>query len=214
MQVPIASCSGSDFFTHVPGGLPQPAASVMVEMCAIDRLLAEARNRRLTTSQFKMLTDARNAAQYRLLSLPDWEQLEPNERQACLLAVYECCRITAVLYSNAVIFPLPTNTGWHERLIKSLRRLLETSNMMDWRLDVSALLTWTLFVGGIASYRSPDRYFFENTLRDVVHQERVKWSQVEATLSMFLWSRQACDVGATVLWDAVSMDVGNVNRAL
>ena len=211
MQVPIASCFGSGFFTHVPGGLPQAAKSVLVEMCAIDRLLAEARNRRLTTSQFKILTDARNAAQHRLLSLPDWEHLEHGQRQECLLAVYECCRITAVLYSNAVIFPLPTNTGWHKRLIKSLRRLLETSNMMDWRLNVSALLTWTLFVGGIASYRSPDRYFFENTLRDLMRRERLKWPQVEATLSMFLWSKQACDVGAAVLWDAVSMQVDEVN---
>ena len=120
--------------------------------------------------------------------------------------MYECCRITGVLYSNAVVFALP-NSGWHVAIVRTLREMLETSDLGNWAVDSTALLLWALFVGGIASYATEDRGFFEQSLRTCVVSNRlIEWSAVQALVRQFLWSNSACGSGAAALWDALGLD--------
>lgn len=208
MHISLAESPGIGFHAQVPGGLTQASEMVLLELSAVDVLMSENRQRRMPPLQEKMLVDARNAAQYRLLSLPPWEELHPAEQEGRLLAAYECCRITATIYSNSVIFPLPLTTGWHRKLIARLRGILECSNMVAWSLESSSLLIWCLFIGGIAAYRSCDRSWFESTLQKALCKAQVlQWIDVERVLNAFLWSREACSIGAAALWDAVEVDV-------
>ncbi|KAK5681885.1 hypothetical protein LTS10_006419 [Elasticomyces elasticus] len=203
---PPTSCVGYGFATLVPGGLPSMAVSVLSEVCAVDGLLTIAKLRRLKSRQDKMLVDCRNAAQYRLLSLPSWDELEEDDRTERSRITYELCILTAVLYSNAVIFPLPLNTGWHRRLITRIRDTIEHSTLSSSSSD-SSLLIWSLFVGGIAAYRSHDRAWFEMNLQVALARSRIyRWNDAEMLLTAFMWSRDACRMGAAVLWDALDVE--------
>ncbi|KAK5698616.1 hypothetical protein LTR97_006262 [Elasticomyces elasticus] len=203
---PPTSCVGYGFVTLVPGGLPAVAVDALSEMCAVDALLGNARLRCLKARQNKMLVDVRNAAQYRLLSLPSWEELKEDDRTVRSRTAYELCILTAVLYSNAVIFPLPLNTGWHSRLITRIRDTIEHSALSSSSSDTSMLI-WSLFIGGIAAYRSHDRAWFEMNLQAALARARIyRWNDAEMLLTAFMWSRVACSMGAAVLWDALDTE--------
>ncbi|KAK3635603.1 hypothetical protein LTR56_014643 [Elasticomyces elasticus] len=206
LHMPPLACSGYGFATLVPRGLPSMAVSVLLEVCAVDGLLTIAKLRRLKSRQHKMIVDVRNAAQYRLLSLPSWDELEEDDRTERSRTAYELCILTAVLYSNAVIFPLPLNTGWHRRLITRIRDTIEHSTLSSSSSN-SSMLIWSLFVGGIAAYRSHDRAWFEMNLQAALARARIyRWNDAEMLLTAFMWSRDACRMGAAVLWDALDVE--------
>ncbi|KAK3070752.1 hypothetical protein LTR53_009896 [Teratosphaeriaceae sp. CCFEE 6253] len=207
LHIPPAECLGRGFTTQTSGGLTPEAESVLLELCAIDMLLGEVRLRRLKEGQDKLIVDVRNKAQYRLLSLPSWGELAEHEQTGRSRTIYELCLVTALLYSNAVIFPLPLNTGWHCKAITRLRGLVERSRIVASTDDISSMLLWCLFVGGIASFRSPDQAWFEMQLRIVLARAQLhRWRDVEQTLRAFLWSVEACRMGAAVLWDALGVE--------
>jgi hypothetical protein len=204
LQPPV--CLGSGFRNRTHGGLLDEHAAVFVDLCEIDRLMTEARIRKSNEEQKRLLVNVRNAAQHRLLSLPPLEEADCVERHGHLSFVYECCRITTVLYSNAVIFPLPLNTGWHTRLIAKLQSMLAGLRNICDRHHEWSLLVWCLVIGAVASFGSGNFKTFEDHLYEVLPRVGLtRWRNVEDVLEAFIWSKEACKLGATMLWNSLEV---------
>jgi hypothetical protein len=194
-------------FSQIAGGLPDQAVAIYQKLAIVDLLMSQHRQPRATESDFDKLMGARSETLHELLSLPAWQNMVDAQKATSYEATYEICRLTTVLYSNAVIVGLPPHTGWHKPIVKRLRQLLEASNLHLWSGDLSKLLIWSLFIGGIAAYRGPSRAFFESYLNEVLlAQDVVSWPVVRQGLKDFLWSDSACEQGAAVLWDALELN--------
>lgn len=186
-------------------GLPLYAVECLVLLSSIDRLLAECHSP--SNLDHTSLVNARNTAQHQILSLPAWEELEDAEKRDTAPIIYECCRLTALLYSTAVIFGMPPQTNWHLKIVRQIRQLLELTDFDSWSKPHAPLLIWSLFVAGIAAYRSPERKFFEQALERVLRKSHLAtWIEVERVIARFVWSDIACAHGAAVLWDALGVN--------
>jgi hypothetical protein len=192
---------GKAFFARVPGGLPPKALAVFVRIATIDRHMATRRGKDLEKSEENEVVRTRNAVQHSLLSLPEFAALDADESKGTHPMMYELCRLTAVIYSSAVIMGVPPHLGWHTVLVKRLRKMLEACKLEECKDEESDLLVWSLCVGGLAAWRSPHRTFFETSLKEVVHRRKLSnWQKVERIVEDFLWSEAACKHGAAMLW--------------
>jgi hypothetical protein len=149
----------------------------------------------------------RNLALHSTLSLPTWEELSVSDGGDTDFALYEACRITAVIYSNAVLLGLPTHSGWHRGFVGRLRDVLQATDLSALTDRSPDVLVWILFIAAISSYRTPHRRFFEASLRDTLLSTRLlSWHAVKQCLGEFLWSESACEHGAAVIWDAMDLE--------
>ncbi|KAK3680118.1 hypothetical protein LTR78_000495 [Recurvomyces mirabilis] len=201
LQIPTPPCPGHGFVRTAVTLWPEETFDVLADLAGIDRVLAEVRTRSLTAAQKEGLIDTRNAIQYRLLSLASLSSFCHGPPCSAQVA-YECGRVAATLYSNAVIFPLPLNTGWHRNLLKQLHVLLSDHDWFAYLANSPDFLIWCLVVGGIASLGSTQREWFVETFRSIVKKICIKeWAEVEDMLKSFLWSEEACGPGGLVLWE-------------
>lgn len=148
------------------------------------------------------LIDMRNAVQHRLVSLTLGSDLgDVTVQQA---GVYECCRLTAVLYACAVTFPFPTTTGWDRNLVRGIKMTLENLSLENWPVYPSDFHLWVLVLAGIAAFQKVERAWFAEKLRKLAWRKGLcNWSQVVPILKSFLWMDTACEVGGMSLWDEV-----------
>ena len=158
-------------------------------------------------SDFHTVLCIRNSAIHSTLSLPPWEELSISDNGETDFALYEACRITAVIYSNAVLLGMPTHSGWHQNFVGKLRGVLQATDLSALAEYSPDVLVWILFIGAISSYRTPHRCFFETSLRDaLLLTGMVSWHSVRHCLGEFLWSEDACEHGAAVIWDAMDLE--------
>nr|OQO19917.1 hypothetical protein B0A51_10532 [Rachicladosporium sp. CCFEE 5018] len=203
---PLASGgAGRGFFLHAQQGLTPRSLSILMQLSAVNERLKHetVQNAETAPEPDPHLLRLLHKLQHQLLSLPNWDDLDSREQKASVRHVYDCVRLAAVIYSNAVLLALPHHTGWHTALSHRLRDLIDLN---DWRDDMTMypVLPWVLTVGGIAAYRSQDRVFYEETLTELLQiMDSPSWKAVERTLGGFLWSRQACKHGAAMLWQGL-----------
>lgn len=120
-------------------------------------------------------------------------------------SLYECCRLTALIFSVAVIFPTTNQFSVLQRLVRELKAELEGMDMNIIPPDALNVLLWTLVLGGVAALGKPERLWFTLQLK-IVGEARLKldsWKSVEQILETFLWLRSACSPGGRQLWHEV-----------
>lgn len=160
---------GKGFFADVPGGLPLHTLSVLMRLATIDRYMAKQCGTDMTDDAYRRMMSTRNSIHHAVLSLPVWDDLPEAERnlsRTCQQPLYEATRLSAIIYSCAVIYCLPPHRNWHLKLTGELRKVIEGyARFMD---EAPYLLLWVLCVGALAALRSPDRMFFEQKLGEVV----------------------------------------------
>ena len=192
-------------FSNLSNNLPGEAVTALRGLARVDAVMAYfdvPMNKDVET-----VLHARNSAIHSVLSLPSWDELSASDREKTDFATYESCRIASLMYSNAVLLGLPSHNGWHRTFVKKLQRVLETTDLIQWAEFSPDLLIWALFVGGIVSYRTPCRSFFESSLRNaLLLTGMTSWHSVRQCLEQFLWSDNACDHGTTVIWDAMELE--------
>lgn len=179
-------------FSEIVGGLPGDALDVFLDLAAVDSIMA--RFNETSSENAERLVNVRNAVIHRLISLPSWDELDTNEKEGRSSSVYDVCRLTSVMYATAVMLGMPPHLGWHVRLAGRLKALLEAAELDQWWEDTSDLFVWSLVIGGIASYRSPYKEYFERTLRQtLVRRGWLSWLVVRKRIRGFLWSDNACE---------------------
>jgi hypothetical protein len=192
-------------FSTVSGSITPQAAASFRSLAHADMIME---HQYLPTNMDIMsILYVRNTAIHSVLSLPPWEELPISDQEQTDLVIYEACRTTAIIYSNAVLLGLPTHTGWHRNIVERLRAILEEADLNSWAEHSPGLLSWVLFIGCLASYRTPHRQFFEMFLRDTLLSSGMRsWRSLRRNLGEFLWSESACEHGAAVIWDAMDLD--------
>ncbi|KAK4493789.1 hypothetical protein PRZ48_014974 [Zasmidium cellare] len=207
IEVQADSKPGYGFSTHIPGGLPQTMLQALTFLCSVDALMSLARDDVQLEYDRNHLVQARNATHHQILSLDRWGDLEEEQRSGCSREAYECCRLTSRLYSTAILWGMPPDTGWHYKIVRQVRDILEASQFHRWPQESARFLAWVLVMCGIASYRSADRRFFEQSLRVTLLRNGVTTlHQLKEVVSPFVWSEKACADGTAVLWDMLDIN--------
>jgi hypothetical protein len=201
--------AGSSFIESIPGGLPQEAISVLVYLSATDRALSDAHQNQFDRD---VLIAAVSDAHHRLMCLPPWPKLSEEARAGSFSAIYECCRLSAILYSMCVIFPVPVASGWHLDLLGQLHHLHETARMLAWPEDTSALLVWSSLVAAIAAHDTVEWVFFRQLLESVLEKARVRtWREARQIVRKFIWTDAACEAAALLVGQHVSLQEAAVS---
>lgn len=186
-------------FFKLPGGLPHSAASVFAEIACLDRIMSTFQGHTPTDAELVTLLDARCATLHRLFSLPAWDELTSEGQEKPHRAIYEVCRITAIIYCNAIILPIPLHNGWNDRCTAMLAELLTTADVEKRSADVSGLHVWALLIGGVAAQGTAQRPLFEVALKQWYATHPQSWSAIIAGLKEFVWSDHACKVAGAAL---------------
>jgi Fungal specific transcription factor domain len=148
----------------------------------------------------------RTAIQHKLLTLPAVDELNFPEGDAETPPnVYECCRLTAMIYSVAVVYPVPNSYDLLQELVKRLKTAIEVLDVYN--RDLDGILLWILVLGGIAALDKPERPWFTSQLHLLSRRIGVAdWDTVEDKLESFLWLDSACGSGGQMLWDEIGPD--------
>jgi hypothetical protein len=198
------SSPGRGFFVHSSGGLPPQALSSLMKMATLNQYMSARREAVLSQNNRRKLLDTRDVLQHELLLLAPWDELDEPSQRCSFRHVYECCRLGALIYSNGVILGLPPHRGWHTKLSRLLRGLVESVEAKVWADELSELLIWSLCVGALAAQHSSDRQWYETTLKFAFAMKRLTtWAAVEDILDGYLWCSAACRRCAAVLWASI-----------
>ena len=191
--------TASHGLTSIAGILPFEVLDVMINIANTDRLLSNHLD--VVSLNSRQLESARCIVHYQLLCLPAWDDTDGVYSEWADETVYECCRLTAILYSNAVIMNIPPHTGWHLSLCAQIRRHLEGCDMEELSGDAPGLLIWILCIASIAAYGLEQQDFFASALQCALDREGVETRQAaEDVLVGYLWSSEACGKGADLVW--------------
>ena len=162
------------------------------------------------------LIAARNTTQYTLLSLPtERDRKGTLGQENALIPVYELIRISLLIFSNMVLFPLPVTSGVSLRLAQSLKSLLTHQKLVDashslWVGQRPAVL-WALTLGGISEGLSTEeRQWFRDHVALVCQWLKVdSFEDLTELLLGFIWIDRLMNDAAEVLWqDVITVSPG------
>jgi hypothetical protein len=146
----------------------------------------------------------RTGIQKRLLVLPTAKELNINTTVLSCPDLYECCCLTAMIFSIAVIYPIPNTYDVLQTLVRQLIASLEVVDIEILSVDYSGVLLWILVLGGIAALGKPERpWFVLNLALNSLKRLKLDWDSVEDILKSFLWLESACSPGGRRLWGEV-----------
>ncbi|KAJ5144603.1 Protein of unknown function DUF3468 [Penicillium atrosanguineum] len=155
-----------------------------------------------------LLADQRNLTQHTLLSLLPSSDIPTSFSHPTEATTYDICRLTALIFSVGVMFPIPAQNTPLKSLAKQIQAQLSlpTASAM-WSAPRNRIpLIWALTLGGIAATDTPERPFFVSALGETARRSGLTtWPQIRLTLDMMLWYDLACDEAAQILWfEAIS----------
>lgn len=150
----------------------------------------------------RQLSDRRNLIQHHLMSLRP-----TSRRDAVQVNLAEACRLSTIILSVGVIFPLSGNEAPFSRLAYMLKAELESCGalaLLSERQYTNTLI-WVLTLGGIAATRTPSRPWFVEKLSTVPITSTNLWSEVSKKLQAMVWLGSACDYAGERLWKEVEV---------
>ncbi|KAF2167784.1 hypothetical protein M409DRAFT_21934 [Zasmidium cellare ATCC 36951] len=196
---PPANEPTNAFTNSIPNNLPLPLSKTLTSLRHLTHALS-----RPTTPPSTLIT-ARNALQHRLLSLPSWSHLKTlGETEGSFLATYETCRLTAILFSNAVFFPIDRAVAWRVKLLRLLREVLDRANLGGWKGTGGwRLAVWSLVIANLTACGTGLEEYFLRALRRTLRVKGVdvlEWDDLQELLEGYLWCESVCNPGLEILW--------------
>ncbi|PON25463.1 hypothetical protein TGAM01_v205757 [Trichoderma gamsii] len=138
--------------------------------------------------------DARNQIQHALLSLPQGDQLDATivpGFTTISTTEYELMRISLLLYSFIVIFPIPFRFGPFVRLRVLLRGVLTKPD--TYRRLPKAVILWSLTIGRIIPAHE-DKDWFEKKLIEAMSWTKVSSvEELKVILKSIMWQDDVLD---------------------
>ncbi|KAE9381124.1 hypothetical protein N431DRAFT_320644 [Stipitochalara longipes BDJ] len=146
----------------------------------------------------------RTAVQKLVMLLPAAKELELNISASSMPSIYECCRLTAIIFGVAVIFPVSNSYDILQTLVQLLKAEIEISQIESTEECLDVFL-WMLILGGIAALDKLERPWFVSQLVLLIERskEKLYWIEVEHKLKGFLWLDIACGASARRVWNEV-----------
>ncbi|EHK48563.1 hypothetical protein TRIATDRAFT_53915 [Trichoderma atroviride IMI 206040] len=194
-------------------GIPEKLVIVFSGLGRLSRALQMLSDGSVDRPYYDRIGDYRNLVQHRLLSLPTANDLrEPIlvDRTALqpILNLYDACRMTALLYSTHVTFPIPRTASQREDVVTSHRnKLLATGPHISQSTEALELLLWCTVIGGIASEHGTHRHWYTTEVKRLSSLCGVQSClQLMETMERFAWMEKACQACACALWNAADGD--------
>ncbi|KAJ0418534.1 hypothetical protein BJY00DRAFT_302748 [Aspergillus carlsbadensis] len=183
-------------------GLPLSLATVFQGMRLYTNAIYDYIDGAADACDVRMMCDQRNLIHYHVLSLPPSSQLNPDQASR----VYEACRISALIYSVGVLFPIPAVGSPIQRLAILLQQELAGKDLLsEYSITENdySLLIWILTMGKFAASNIPaERAWFIQKLTEVSsHAGISSWTQFRSLLKSIMWLDCACDRAGEKLWD-------------
>lgn len=146
------------------------------------------------------MTSRRNILQHSLVSLPTGAELAHPEGTP----LYESLRLGTLLFSAAVIFPLPPVTGiFHNLVVRLVAAILQVSSGDGWD-GFERTCLWLCVLGGIASDEMVERRLFLEIVSNLKQRLGLEtWPQAVVEMKRYLWFESACDSGGRAFWAEV-----------
>lgn len=156
----------------------------------------------ISNPDLRQLSDRRNLIQHRLMSLRP-----TSRRNAVQVDLAEACRLSTIILSVGVIFPLSGNEAPFSTLADRLRAELESCGALSVlsELQYTTILIWISTLGGIAATPTPLRAWFVDKLSTVPLTSTTRWLEVSKRLQAMLWLSSACDYAGERLWKEVEI---------
>lgn len=199
---------GHSFRQMIPSGLPDEAATAFTNLRLVDLAMDRCRTLQLHNEELRrFIVGARNCVHHHLLSLPSWDKLNDIDHRTYDKASCECCRLTVLLYSVSVLFPMPPQHTCPE-LLQRLVAQLSPATVSQWARSGTPFLLWVLVVGGTAALHTPHRPFFLTAMNYTLHVRKYQQPKpvVHSALLDFLWTESACGRGFDAFWAALNLD--------
>jgi len=194
---------GSALASLLAFGLTEEALAVMMEMMNITFLVEDYVGGGLRNPDLVALKSRRDVTHHRLLSLPTGPALSDSLGENA--DFYECCRLVAIMYATAVLFPMPRFSGVPQKLVKEIKSCVEKIDVLILRGGGRHFFIWVLALTGVAAMGLPERPWFEEQLATLLTLESVsRWMELKRIFTSFMWMDTACDEGAMELWDEIA----------
>ncbi|EER44707.1 conserved hypothetical protein [Histoplasma capsulatum var. duboisii H88] len=181
--------------------------------------------------ELAVIADRRNWVQYELLSLKSIHELKEEtevvgpssptsiSQQPYNYKIYEPLRLTALIYSMLVIYPLPPAKRPFPRLCRMLKAALVAADIGNitpndscrnyhcWT-GAAEMLLWVTMLGTMAARNTPSEDWYVERCRDVMRFVGVRsWEQLKAVMITVMWMDCVCDMGGMAVW--LEVGVGN-----
>ena len=158
------------------------------------------------TLSIAAINDIRNATQHALMSLPSADEIshwENDDRSR-----YETLRLAIILFSIAVVFPLPGVAEIRARVVRGLKVVIERSESESvWGDDPHTFL-WILVFGGMSALDMDERSWFVKRLAGLSRTlNYLSWIDAANTMNEHLWLASACDTAGRELWEEVTYEM-------
>jgi hypothetical protein len=155
------------------------------------------------------LADTRNEITHRILCLPPLEDIEKDQELYARemtstndMKLYEACRLTAILYSAMISFPLPRSRRARGVLIPAIKQALNQVNPYGKDRDFSRIFFWCAILAGISAYGTTiEEWFQERVATLSVNLKIASWEDAEEILESFAWLNCACSKAGSEFWD-------------
>lgn len=161
------------------------------------------------------LGDCRNLLQHRLFSLPNSRQTpflilenEPNAGKdiSITYAIYVSCRLTALLYSIHVTYPLPRTIRLRQILLPELQSNMNKHEAAVHDAQVLKILLWCAMIGGMVAEGSDQRRWFVAKISKLCSLLKVEnWTTMVGVLKSFAWLDSACNQAGRAVWLEANM---------
>ena len=196
---------GKAFRALYPVGINNDAAKVLQAMVDFTLVIDYHCRGIAPIPDLRVFIERRNAIQHSLMSLSTGDELPYGEVNSVCL--YESIRLSAIIYSVAVTFPLPPLSGLFRKLAGSLRETLENSKLDPcWQIWPGTLL-WTLILGGISAFETTERAWYVQNLAALSKMLNLtEWKDAAEEVEKYLWLESTCDAGGSILWDEVKIE--------
>ena len=198
--VTMSSILGNGFrllHSHLAG---DTLCEVLAQMCQVTTALDQYTRGGQDVPDMVELTATRNSLQHQLLSL----ELTTMEGPLNELAMAEICRISGLIFSDMVLFPLPATQKVKPFFATRLKSLLVTWDVECPSDAQQRMLAWATMLGCIASTFAAEHDWFLQQLG--MHLSKLvilDWPKLRQLCSSFLWWPPVCDPPGRVVWSEV-----------
>jgi hypothetical protein len=194
-HLPVGLSLGQGFIDLEAGDIPEWSVETFVRLAWVSHIIEQPGR---VTSNPRDLDAIRSDAHHRIMSLPSSTNVRMDLGMDAARR-YECLRLCAVMFSCAVIFPLPTDDHWPLALCRQLRQTMWKCSAPRWRTPYSQALKWCLIIACMTGWEYEHRDDLMRMLRSSC-AETDGWQSLRSTCAAFLWSNIACSDGAMHLW--------------
>lgn len=172
------------------------------------------------------LYDIRNEITFRIFDLPYvWEILQQDDTERLSrslqgekddarndlskesiprqhMSLYEAVRLTSMLYSIMITFPIPRSRSLRELLVREIMDALLVGSFLDEPgSPCLRVALWCITIAGISAFEtSYEIWYLEAIPKLASCLEIWTWTQAEESLQQFVWLKCSCSQAGEEFW--------------